>query len=211
MSPLRVIGSVFVALACSLAGCSSAPDEGPTGSSTSDLSLPRCAANQVISCTGETSPPSCGCVPAQCAPAIPPTLPPLPSEDSTLFVGGYAMVTRNNLCPNLPGSGGVWKQIGPYGGQGAWGGVPTDNTAYRPDCSTVFAGKVSGSTCCTYVWWPNGWTIGEQGYPGDWPEQDPSAVCASTTVEYEEIVGVFEPCVDPDCHGAIGCADCRGP
>ncbi len=195
----------MAAVACSAeTSTADAPQErSATQSAELSLRIPHCAANQVVQCSSEITPTVCQCIDNTCDPAN-----DLPDFHHRYGPGAvlelaWAATNANNTCPVLPGIQGRWAQIAPATSN--WDGVPTSDYVWAPDCAEVFPGKISGSTCCTYVWWPDGYIDSSSKPPaGGWSPQDQSAMCPDNLVQRARMV---DDELDIE-HKTAGCADC---
>jgi hypothetical protein len=180
--------------------CGSTPTEREETNSEAIVSCPAgehpyCDTNEV---TGKLF---CRCVQNTCSYA-PPATPPPPGD--VAWIAAWASPRVNGTCPVITTPTGRWAEIGDVIGPTATfayaNGVPDDGSLYPltpSDCSHV---PGMGSSCCTYVWWPN-------GYPAqviDLPMQDTQDLCpvnGATLVPIEQVAPIVSQ----------GSADAGGP
>jgi hypothetical protein len=123
-----------------------------------------------------------------------------------VFAEAWAVQTADGACAPIATTHGTWAQIfsqsPPPGYDETFNGVPGLGTHWfpppSPSCSSVLTGS-----CCTYVWWPNGW-------PDD-PDPavaDPSALCTWDTQQMVPIP-LYECPIRID-NGVCGCGSPGG-
>jgi hypothetical protein len=203
-----ILASAALAVGAVLAACSSGPEGEETGSSVSqDLYADHCPVGQVSTCTkGPDGALVCKCGPAPLA-CVSITPSPLPSG----YIAAWATTPRSGSCGDIVVAGkGTWANVGttppgfsplPAGSDG----VPNDGEGTPPSCTDVFP----SSTCCTYVWWPNGFPDG-----ANQAKQDNTVICGADTASVEAIYEGDPSCNEPDgghkCKGGDDCPTCTG-
>jgi hypothetical protein len=146
---------------CALAlACSSSPTE--SVEATSQEIFVTCPVGQHDSCemnevTGRYF---CTCAPNTCNYATAPQ----PPQGIVAWVAAWASKSVNGTCPVITTPTGRWAQLGDVIGATEVftysNGLPNDTSLANlepGDCTQV---PGMGSTCCTYVWWPNGYPAG---------------------------------------------------
>jgi len=194
-----------VALGVGVVACGSgAPLKEDTGTAASEATV-HCPIGEAPSCKGAV----CTCVPTGTTEPVPcallssvPASPPF-----TDYLAAWAAMPRNGLCTDIPGSGGVWAQLGTtppsFSPLGQPNAVPTDTLELTTTCANVF----NGVPCCTYVWWPTNL------YTSDSPSmQDNSVVCTDSTRVYAAAIyqDSVATCILPGCKAGGDCSTCTG-
>jgi hypothetical protein len=201
-----VLFAVFPA-ALALA-CGSTPTESEGTTSEALVSCPvgqhkYCDVNEI---TGRLF---CTCDQNTCTYATPPP----PPAGSIAWVAAWASPSVNGTCPVIRTPTGLWAEIGDVIGPT----VPLDymesvpnNSALVPltpsDCTQV---PGMGSSCCTYVWWPNGYPSADGGTLPMQDVQDLCPVDGATLVPIEQIPCSYangNHCEQP---GGGGCSSCK--
>jgi hypothetical protein len=118
----------------------------------------------------------------------------------------WAVRTSGGYCPRISNSNGTWTDIN----DPLWMLPPVNGGVYgstmglqglTPACSQTFG---AGTSCCTYVWWPNATTSN--------PNQDPTGLCRANGEAFVAIEGLecvetkTNPCGRP---GGGGCSTCQ--
>lgn len=204
--PLLAILPAALALAC---GSTPTSESERTASEAIFVSCPAgehdyCDVNEL---TGKSF---CTCVQNTCSYAA--TTPPGPGMEA--WVVAWASKTVNGACPVIRTATGSWAEIGdvigPTGEYSYANGIPDDWSlwSFTPgDCTQV---PGMGSSCCTYVWWPNGYPAQTSGLP--MPDtQDLCPVNGETLVPIEQIQPII-PLGNADAGGPLpgggGCGSC---
>jgi len=197
---------------CALAlACSSSPTE--SVGTTSQAIFVKCPAGQHDDCQVNEIRGGmyCTCAANTCNYATPPQ----PPQGLIAWVAAWASQSVNGTCPVITTPTGRWAEIGDLIGPtdpNLWTGVPDDSSpaSFAPgDCTQV---PGMGSTCCTYVWWPNGYP--DPTHDTTLPAQDTQDLCpvnGETLVPLEQQVPPYcnpvdaGACTEP---GSGGCATC---
>ena len=178
-----IVAAAVLALGLVPAACSSSPDAENVGVSTSEALVKQaCPNGEEARCMGTV----CSCVPVG---SSEPTsvCSPLPLTFGAKFVVAWAVVPRNGTCADIPGLNGVWAEIDtvPAGFPSfpleTQAQVPNAEDGIPPNCADVFP-HATYPTCCTYVWWPDGFPTA-----ADMAMQDNIAICTQNTAEEEQI------------------------
>jgi hypothetical protein len=175
-------------LAC---GSASAPSE---SEAITEQAVTRCQVGYYYKCSGS----SCSCVPGTAPPPPPPppgcnfTLQPAPAPPEYAWVESWAVLTDSGQCNDVPGKGGHWANLASqYVDQSTklscFDGVPDEylNAGRVTDCHSVFGNY----DCCTYVWWPDSFTVPACGATPQTglQSQDTQALCTRNGMTFVAI------------------------
>lgn len=193
---------VIVALApfIALAACIAAPDDPPTAS-TSQALTPSCGPGEKLVCGspigvpvhglpvhgtssgGSSGGTSCVCEYLSCSNLV---YPPAAQQPGSFNI---AFARAGSSCPDIVTSQGTWAQIDSrptppcwsYMGGAVWTGVPTLDALYETNSpvGNVCEQVLNTASCCTYVWWPNGYATSSDplGWDGEFAPADSQALC----------------------------------
>lgn len=140
------------------AACSSAPTDTETAASTAQdlvfcpVGTTRVCTGSVCKCVATPPPPQCGFETEAPTYDIGPPY--------TWYIEAWATEQTNGQCPDVPAATGTWKNVDPNYPHvpNCFMGVPCingDPQMSAPSCTALYPTQ----PCCTYVWWPAGFTL----------------------------------------------------
>jgi hypothetical protein len=223
---MRYLPAIALASLAAIACGNASPDSTEQSASTgADLIIPNpgsssCYSGYVYQCHVMVNRVFCGCEPLSCNFEDSGT----PPNGTVEWIESWTMGSQDGSCPDIAAPTGTWKELSnavECTTEGSFFGVPCEWYARgNPQPAACNPSNFGTPSCCTYVWWPNGFVADascaawSNECPAGTAAQFPQVLClhAGMTLKANE----REPCFAPDggainggCGGIGGGGTCR--